>query len=214
MIGVYGGTFDPIHFGHLRTAVEVKEIFDLEQLLLLPSHQPPHRGIPGASPNMRLEMLQLAIKNQPGLQIDTRELDRAGPSYMVDTLESLRESYPERTLLLFMGMDAFNGLSLWYRWQALFDFSHLVVMDRPEGKKNKLSGFLEDKRINDRTALKKNLNGKLYFQKVTQLDISASKIRKIFANKKNPAYLLPNEVISYIQLHQLYQDIECKQTSY
>ncbi len=213
MIGIYGGTFDPVHFGHLRTAVEVREIFDLKKLLLLPSHQPPHRETPGASSNMRLEMLQLAVSNQSGLEVDTREIDRKGTSYMVDTLQLIHAEYQQQPLLLFMGLDAFAGLSSWHRWQALFDYAHIVVMDRPESKKSVLSDFLKEKQVNDRQQLKRSLHGKLYFQKVTQMEISASQIREIFFKQKNPAYLLPNEVISYIYQHKLYQDIECKQTS-
>ncbi len=213
MIGIYGGTFDPVHFGHLRTAVEVKEVFDLEKLLLLPSHQPPHRDTPGASSKMRLEMLRLAIKNQSGLEIDTREIDRKGPSYMVDSLQSLRLDYQQQPILLFMGVDAFSGLTGWHRWQTLFDYAHIVVMNRPDSKKSVLSEMLKAKRVDDRQQLKQSLYGKLYFQKVTQLEISASQIREVFFNQKNPAYLLPEEVISFIYQHKLYQDIECKLTN-
>ena len=207
MIGIYGGTFDPVHYGHLRTAVEVKELFDLQELRLLPSHQPPHRDRPGATPKMRLQMLQLAIKYQAGLQIDTRELEREGPSYMVDTLQTIRAEWSNKPLLLFIGKDAFAGLTSWHCWQSLFDYAHLVVMNRPESKSMDLPEFLEQRLVNFRDDLKRHTQGKLYFQNVTQLDISSSKIRQIFAEKRNPAYLLPNEVISYIQRNKLYQDI-------
>jgi nicotinate-nucleotide adenylyltransferase len=209
MIGIYGGTFDPVHYGHLRTAVEVKELFDLQELRLLPSFQPPHRLRPGALPEMRLQMLQLAIKNQSGLQVDTREFEREGPSYMVDTLQSLRAEGNNK-LFLFVGADAFSGLTGWRRWQSLFDYAHLVVMNRPESQSVILPEFLKQRLVNSRDELKQYAFGKLYFQNVTQLDISASKIRGIFAEKRNPAYLLPNEVINYIQQNKLYQDIECK----
>ncbi len=214
MIGIYGGTFDPVHYGHLRTAVEVKELFELQELRLLPSLQPPHRDKPGATPKMRLQMLQLAIKDQAGLQIDARELEREGPSYMVDTLRSLREEYRNKSLLLFVGTDAFAGLTNWYHWQLLFEYAHLIVINRPESKSLVLPEFLEQKRVNSKYDLKQHPQGKLYFQNVTQLDISASKIRKIFSDKQNPAYLLPNDVINYIQRNKLYQDIECKQMNY
>ena len=213
MIGIYGGTFDPVHFGHLRTAVEVREVFNLQKLLLLPSHQPPHRAMPGASSKMRLEMLQIAINNQSGLEIDTREIDRKGPSYMVDTLQSLRLDYQQQPILLYMGLDAFADLTSWHRWQALFDYAHIVVMDRPDSKISVLSEYLKSRQVDDRRQLKQSLHGKLFFQKVTQLEISASQIREIFFNQKDPAYLLPEEVISYIYQHKLYQDTECKQTN-
>ena len=207
MIGIYGGTFDPIHYGHLRTAMEVKELFDLQELRLLPSRQPPHRARPGALPEMRLQMLQLAIKDQAGLLIDTRELDRAGPSYMVDTLQAIRTKLSNKPLLLFVGKDAFAGITGWHCWQSLFDFAHVVVMNRPESQNMELPGFLEQRLVNCRADLKQYTQGKLFFQNVTQLDISSSKIRQIFAKKRNPAYLLPNDVISYIQRNKLYQDI-------
>lgn len=210
MIGIYGGTFDPVHYGHLRTAVEVKELFNLQELRLLPSFQPPHRDRPGAPPEMRLRMLQLAIKNQSGLQVDTRELEREGPSYMVDTLQSLQAEGSNNPILLVVGADAFAGLTGWYRWQSIFDYAHLVVMNRPESQSVITSEFLEQRLVNSRDELKQHSAGKLYFQNVTQLDISASKIRAIFAEKRNPAYLLPSDIINYIQQNKLYQDIECK----
>src|SRR5665811_840415 len=105
MIGILGGTFDPVHYGHLRSALEVKEIFGLTGVRLIPSAQPPHREQPAATALMRLHMLELAIKNQPGLVIDTRELNRSGKSYMVDTLKSLRQELKDDPLLLFIGSD-------------------------------------------------------------------------------------------------------------
>ena len=136
MIGIFGGTFDPIHYGHLRSALEVKDIFGLNEVRLIPCASPPHREQPAVTAEMRLQMLELAIKNQPGLKIDTRELDRhkvsdQTPSYMVDTLKSLRQEFPAEPLLLFIGTDAFKHLTSWHQWQQLFDYAHIVVMTRP-----------------------------------------------------------------------------------
>jgi nicotinate (nicotinamide) nucleotide adenylyltransferase len=131
MIGIFGGTFDPIHYGHLRSALEVKVIFGLKEIRLIPSAQPPHRQLPATTALMRVEMLNLAITNQQGLLVDTREIDRDGPSYMVDTLSSLRQEFPNEPILLFIGSDAFNHLTTWHKWQQLFDYSHIVVMTRP-----------------------------------------------------------------------------------
>lgn len=132
MIGIYGGTFNPIHYGHLRTAIEVREIFGLDELRLLPCAQPAHRATPEVSSEQRLQMLQLAISEAPELQIDTRELERAGISYMVDTLAAIRAEVRQVPIMLFIGMDAFNGLTSWHRWQELFDYAHIVVMTRPK----------------------------------------------------------------------------------
>ena len=205
MIGIFGGTFDPIHYGHLRSALEVKEIFGLAEVRLIPSAQPPHREQPAATALMRLHMLELAIKNQPGLMVDTRELNRNGASYMVDTLKSLRQEFKNEPLLLFIGSDAFNHLKTWYQWQHLFDFAHIVVMTRPGFKIQNLDEFFEARLTNDSTELAHNAAGKLYFQQVTQLDISATAIRNMIAKQQNPGFLLPVAVIAYIRQHKLYQ---------
>ena len=205
MIGIFGGTFDPIHFGHLRSALEVKEIFGLTEVRLIPSAQPPHREQPAATALMRLHMLELAIKNQPGLMIDTRELNRRGASYMVDTLKSLRQEFKDEPLLLFIGSDAFNHLKTWYQWQQLFDYAHIVVMTRPGFNILNLDEFFKARLANGITELAHNAAGKLYFQQVTQLDISATAIRNMIAKKHNPVFLLPDAVIEYIKQNKLYE---------
>ena len=205
MIGIFGGTFDPIHYGHLRSALEVKEIFGLTEVRLIPSAQPPHREQPAATALMRLQMLELAVKNQPGLIIDTRELNRHGASYMVDTLKSLRQEFKDEPLLLFIGSDAFNHLKTWHQWQHLFDYAHIVVMTRPGFKIQNLDEFFKARLANEITELAHNLAGKLYFQQVTQLDISATAIRDMIAEQRNPGFLLPDTVIAYIRQHKLYQ---------
>jgi len=205
MIGIYGGTFNPVHYGHLRTALEVKELFELDELRLIPCRLPPHRDQPDVSGEMRAEMLKIAVANSPGLQIDRRELERDGPSYMVDTLQSLRNQNPGTPLLLFIGADAFAGLERWHRWQALFDYAHVVVMTRPGFSRQVLPEFLQQRLIGDSGALRKQSAGCLFFQTVTLLDISATQIRQIIAAGRNPQYLLPDAVLAFIQQHRLYQ---------
>ncbi|WP_442497005.1 nicotinate-nucleotide adenylyltransferase [Methylobacter sp. sgz302048] len=205
MIGIFGGTFDPVHYGHLRSALEVKEIFGLTEIRLLPSAQPPHREQPVATALMRVQMLELAIKNQPGFIIDTRELDRAGHSYMVDTLKSFRQEFPEQPLLLFIGSDAFKNLATWHRWQQLFDYAHIVVMTRPGFQLQELDGYFAAKKAIEITELAQASAGRLFFQPITQLEISATAIRKMIAEKRNPGFLLPDAVIEYIKQHALYE---------
>ncbi len=205
MIGVYGGTFNPVHYGHLRTALEVKEIFALDEIRLIPCHLPPHREQPDVSAETRLILLQLAIEKSSGLIVDRRELDREGPSYMVDTLKSLRTEFVDCPLLLFIGADAFAKLNLWYRWRHLFDYAHIVVMTRPGYKRHALCDFLNSRLTDQREKLKKQAAGCLFFQNVTQLDISATVIRKLLANGKDPRFLLPDAVIRYIKQHKLYR---------
>lgn len=203
-IGVYGGTFNPVHYGHLRTALEVREQFNLDQLRLIPCHLPAHRQAPDVSGEMRLAMLQLAIANTANLLTDRRELDRAGPSYMVDTLRSIATENPGATLILFIGTDAFAGLETWYRWQQLFEMAHVVVMTRPTHKMPALSDFFRLRFCDDNPQWLQKQVGRLFFQQVTALDISATAIREMIANADNPQFLLPDSVIDYIRQHQLY----------
>jgi nicotinate-nucleotide adenylyltransferase len=205
MIGVFGGTFDPVHYGHLRSALEVKEIFDLAEVRMIPSADPPHRDRPAASAQMRAQMLKLAIANQPGLVCDGRELERKGPSYMVDTLESLQKDFSEQSLLLFIGCDAFNSLTSWHQWRRLFDFAHIVVLTRPDFDTKTLDEFLALRQVFQKQDLQRTQAGKLFFQAVTPLDISASGIRAILASRKSPAFLLPDAVFTFIKQHHLYE---------
>ncbi len=204
MIGVYGGTFDPVHYGHLRTALEVKEAFGLEAVHLLPCGQPPHRSQPIAPGWMRAHMLRLGVGTHSGLLVDTRELDRPGPSYTVDTLQSLRQDFPDDSVLLFIGADAFNQLCRWHHWRRLFDFAHLVVMTRPGVTRQPLAEFFQSRLADASTRLAQSQNGTLHFHAVTQLDISATAIRALFAKHRDPGFLLPDAVIDFIRSHRLY----------
>lgn len=205
MIGIIGGTFNPIHYAHLRCAVEVKGLFGLEQVRLIPNATPPHRQKPSVAAWQRAHMVELAIQNHPGLVCDRRELERQQPSYMVDTLASLRGDFPARALLLFIGNDAFNHLHRWHRWQQLFDYAHIVVMTRPNWLLSPLDGFCRARWTETPDALRQTPAGNLYFQAVTALDISATDIRHRIARHQDPSFLLPDAVIEYINQHQLYQ---------
>lgn len=205
MIGIFGGTFDPVHYGHLRASLEAKEIFGLDEVRLIPSAQPPHRNTPCASADVRLQMLKLAVTNQLGFAVDAREITRAGASYMVDTLASLRQDYPEQPLLLFIGNDAFNKLTTWHQWRHLFDYAHVVVLIRPGFAVNKLDDFFNVRKSENKQDLSRYSSGKLFFQPITQLDISATAIRQLFAEQRDPRFLLPDAVIAYINQHKLYQ---------
>lgn len=205
MIGIYGGTFDPVHFGHLRTAVEIKALFDLDEVRLIPCANPPHRTAPLTPPSMRLQMLQLALANSQGLVADGCELDRTGPSYTVDTLRELRAAHGDTPLLLFMGMDAFADLERWYQWPHLFDYAHIVVMTRPGFTVPADIGSKRDRLVSNAALLQQAPGGKLFFQHVTQLDISATAIRNLIAKRQNPRFLLPDSVIDFIRQHNLYQ---------
>lgn len=205
-IGILGGTFDPIHFGHLRPALEVAEHFNLAHVHLIPSARPPHRDQPAASPEQRLLMLHLAVKQSELFVVDDRELHRDGASYTVDTLLSLRQDFSNNPLYLLMGTDAFLGIQSWHDWQQLIELVHIVIMQRP----NELmtmppaldSWYQQHLAEGDDMTL---AAGKIWPIAVSQLAISATKIRSIVARRDNPQFLMPDAVITLIQQLGLYQ---------
>jgi len=207
-IGVLGGTFDPIHYGHLRPALESLQALDLAEIRFIPCRQPPHRGWPLATPEQRLAMLQLAIAEQPGFRIDERELDRDGPSYMVDTLTSLRAEIGNYPLCLMLGMDAFDGLPGWQRWQQIPELAHLVVLGRPGTDlpvRGVLGDLLKQRQTRDPALLGAQPAGRIWLQPATQLAIAATQIRDLCAQGNSPRYLLPDSVWKYIRDRGLYR---------
>ena len=195
MIGILGGTFDPVHFGHLRPALEVMQSLGLEQVRFLPNRIPPHRETPWLNVENRLELLKVAIGDQPGFELDERELQREGRSYMVDTLESLRTDFPSHPICLILGMDAFLGIKQWHQWQRIPELCHLVVTTRPGFE---MSGdFIQQlpaTLVTKASGLFEVAAGRILLQSVTQLDISASQIRATLAKGQSVRYLLPDEV--------------------
>lgn len=206
-IGIFGGTFDPIHFGHLRTALEVLEELGLAEVRLIPCHVPPHRGQPRAHADHRLELLRIAVANVPGLQVDERELRRAGPSYTVDTLFELRQEFPDASLCLMIGMDSLLSLPSWHRWRELIELAHLVVLARP-GYEPSFSGelaeWIDGRRVRSAAELKSAPSGIVYFHSVTQLDISATGIRHLIKSGRLPRFLTPDAVWRQIAAQRLY----------
>ena len=207
MIGVFGGTFDPVHFGHLRPALEVLQGLQLQEIRWIPCHQPPHREMPVVDSSLRVEMLEAAIQGIDRMHVDTREIEREGPSYMVDTLESLRKEVGDTPLCLLMGMDVFCGLDRWHRWQEIMELSHLIVMRRPdshEPETGELAEILSDHRCEDVEQIRSEKAGRILFFPVTQMDISASQIRETLREGKSLCYLMPDKVIEVIEREGLY----------
>ena len=206
-IGILGGTFNPIHHGHLRVALELYERLDFTEVRLIPSAYPPHREQPSVSSQCRLEMVQAAIMDIEGLRVDDRELWRDGPSYMVDTLSSLRNDHPYQPLCLILGMDAFLGLPNWYKWKRLITLAHFVIVNRSNIKLSKaptMQKFFEAHQASSLEDLTNQIAGALWLEEIPTLNISASQIRSYFATGKNPCYLLPQSVLNIINTHQLY----------
>lgn len=207
-VAVLGGTFDPIHFGHLRPALEIMEALRCDSLRLIPSHIPPHRKRPDTTSQQRAEMVALAIQNHGSFVLDERELRRDGPSYSVDTLASIREEIAaQRPLCLIMGMDAFAAFPSWHRWQDILSLAHVVVTHRPGSPASQdvdLGEWLDEVRTECIDDVHAAPCGRVLFYPVTQLDISATAIRKRIASGLSPRYLLPSSVWAYIGEHGLY----------
>ena len=202
MIGILGGSFDPIHFGHLRTALDVQQALDLTEILLIPLRDPPHRESLSADADQRLAMARTAVADNPLFRIDPRELERPGKSFTVDTLRSLRLERQEETLCLLLGSDAFRGFPEWHQPDEILQLAHLVVMQRPGERQPDL---YPERIVNRPAALRDTPAGGILFQEVTQLDISATHIRALLKSGKDPRYLLPQTVLSIIRRQRLYQ---------
>lgn len=205
MIGILGGTFDPIHLGHLRLAEEVREALDLEQVRFVPAYQPPHRRAPVAPAPHRLAMVEAALADNPHFCVDTREYTRGGASWMVDTCTSLREEFAERPLVLMMGMDAFNGFTRWRAWQQILDLVHLAIATRPGARAEDEAAELLAARSCPTQLLECAPVGRIIEVPITALDISATHIRELSASGRSTRYLLPKPVQEYLTEHSLYK---------
>ena len=205
---IFGGTFDPVHYGHLRAASEVCEKLAADDFRLLPAGQPPHRDYTGAEAYHRLAMLELALAPHPDLTVDEREVRRGGPSYMVETLTSIRQEVASRPVILCLGQDAANHLSGWHRWRELVELAHLVVMKRPRSRPKytgEVAELLGQRRVNRWMDLMETEAGRVCYLGVTQLAISSTDIRRQLAAGRDPRFLLPSTVLAYIRKHGLYQ---------
>jgi len=205
VIGILGGTFDPVHYGHLRPAREVLQALNLEEILVIPAALPPHRRPPVASAEHRLRMVELAIREFAGFRVDDREYRRRSPSYTVLTLESLRAELGARPLCLLMGMDAFLELETWHQWTRLPELAHLIVMQRPGWQMpENLPAWAAPRVCRAPQALAAAEAGCIYFQPVTPQDISATRLRAAIARGESVAGQLPPAVWDYVRTHRLY----------
>jgi len=208
-VGILGGTFDPVHNGHLHLATTFLETLNMAELRFVPLNTPPHRTLPLASAEQRLEMLELAVENQAGLKVDDCEIRRGGISYSIDTLKHLRKILNETPVCLLMGIENFNTLNHWHQWQSLLDYAHIVIANRP-GNDNKLTdeeikNFMDVSITQSVEILHQQPAGLIMQLDVPMLDISSTQIRKNFQTNLNSDSLLPNKVLDFVQTHHLYK---------
>lgn len=206
-VAIFGGTFDPVHFGHLRTALELKQALDLDEMRLVPCRVPAHRNQPHYQALDRLHMVELAVAGEDELICDDREVQREGVSYMVDTLQSLRDELGAHvSLSLVLGMDSFITLPTWHEWEQIPQLANLIVAARPgvEGPdQGIMERFLHARETQLADELKASAFGRVLVQRMTPLDISATRIRQLIAQKRSPRYLLPDPVWDYMKQQHL-----------
>jgi len=209
-IGLLGGTFDPIHFGHLRMAQELAESLSLDEVRFIPSANPPHKAPPLVSAEHRAAMVQLAIAGNPIFKFDDRELHRTGASYTFDTLLSLRSELVQNTsLVLFMGSDAFTKFDTWHRWDEIIQLCHIALVQRPlasikEPLPKVLDTFLHNHYTENAEDLHESSAGYVTMQPITPLDISSTAIRNSLQSGHSARYLMPDNALDYVHSHQLY----------
>jgi nicotinate-nucleotide adenylyltransferase len=207
LIGVFGGTFDPVHYGHLRTAFEMLQALRFDEVRFVPCGDPPHRGKTYANAALRMQMVEKAIAGQPGFVADDRELKREGPSYSVDTLSTLRVDFPKQAIALIIGMDAFLGLTKWHRWQDILTLAHIVIAHRPGWRApdmGTLGQLLADRGTHRIDDLHDATAGHIYIHDVTQLEISSTDIRELIAGGRDPIFLMPDAVRKVIDESNCY----------
>jgi nicotinate-nucleotide adenylyltransferase len=209
LVGVFGGTFNPVHYGHLRSALELVERLQLEQLRLMPSAQPPHRDMPQCSAAHRAAMIELAVAGESHLVCDPRELHRVGKSYTIDSLIELRNELGADTgVCMVLGCDAVLDITGWHRWQELLDWTHIVVIARPGWElpqTGMVPQWLSAHCVDDPSALRQRPAGRIVIEELRPLAISSTEIRELLAAGRSARYLMPQAVLDYIQAHKLYR---------
>lgn len=206
-IGILGGTFDPIHHGHLRMAIELSQSLDLAKVHIMPTGKPMHRKQPLASADHRLEMVKLAVKDEPSLFADDREIRRSGATYTIDTLIEMRKEMPDTPFCLLLGIDAFLGFASWQRYQEILDYAHIIIAHRPHYQPpadGVIAKLLADHKQEEAGYIHENLAGGILLKPIAALEISATEIRKLIAMEGNPRYLLPDNVYQYIKKQGIY----------
>lgn len=208
LIGLFGGTFDPIHCGHLRLAIEARERLGLDEVLFLPAGQPRLRGAPLAPQPTRRRLLELALEGLPGMHLDVRELERPGPTATVDTLEELHAERSGDALCLLLGSDAFSRLERWTRWRRLMELAHLVVALRPGAvlpQQGPVARLLA-RAAEEPAVLRTRPAGCVFLMDIPALDISATRVRELLATGRDARFLVPDRALSYLLDEGIYRN--------
>ena len=206
-IAIFGGTFDPVHNGHIKTNLAIQKEFNFDSYRFIPCKLPAIKPASTASAEQRVEMLHLAIKNYPKFEIDLREINRSTPSYMVETLESLRVQYKEASITLILGYDAFSSLPKWHQWQEIIKFANLLVINRETFKlelSESLNNLMQIHLTKNKKAILKSQAGLIYIYNAGAYSISSTQIRAALKEESAVAHQLPKEVEDYIRLNRLY----------
>lgn len=208
-IAIFGGTFDPIHNGHLQTSVTIQNYFNFNHYLFLPCKIPAIKPAALANNQQRIHMIELALKDHTDFSLDLREIERDTPSYMVETLESFRLEYPKASITLVIGYDAFISLPRWHQWQKIISLANLLVINRDEFAQQELPEvmheFLQKHQVTEKELIKTNRCGQVYLFDAGNYPISSTAAREALKRKKDVQDILPNEVYNYIKLQELYQ---------
>jgi len=207
-IGIFGGTFDPIHNGHIETAKHLADFLNLDEVTLLPCKIPPHKESTSVSSHHRTKMVELVCENNPQFKVDLRELKADQTSYTVNSLKDIRNEYPEAIIYFFIGMDSLLTFTHWFKWQEIFNLCHIVVCSRPsfslEDANEETLGLIEQYQKSFTVNQKENLTGNLYFADDNYCPISSTEIRQLIVNGSDYSHLMPQFLINYIQQHNLY----------
>ncbi|WP_282111103.1 nicotinate-nucleotide adenylyltransferase [Shewanella algicola] len=209
-IGILGGTFDPIHLGHINPALDVKQQLNLDQVWLMPNHIPPHKNSTMVSSYHRLEMVKLVCQQYPQFELCDIEIDRDTPSYSVTTLTLLTQQYPEHEFFFIMGMDSFIQLPLWHRWHSLFSLCHIALCQRPGWTMDAQSEMAKQLLFRHAQASELTLknhatHGKIFSVNSQLVNISSTEIRQQLAQNTDTSKVLLPSTRQYIDQHQLYQ---------
>ena len=213
LVGIFGGTFDPIHYGHLRVAEEIVETVGLQKMYFVPAGMPRLRYSPVASSQHRVEIVRLAIQKNPDFVLDEREINRGGVSYSIDTVREFKQEFGEEIRLCFvLGADAFINLPEWNNWKELFNLCHFIVSTRPgytltlikELLSKELREECSQRWVSNTESLKKNASGLIFIASTTMLDISATSIRAHIAVGRSVRHLVPSVTVNYISENKLY----------